>query len=109
MPPLKTPPRIRLSRLRDIGWSHWDPIGLLGLGKRWDDESAKSFADEYDSYLIAAAGMLRRGVPDHEVVVYLAEIETDHMAMTEQPDTVARAQATVAALKAAKDLWTDPA
>lgn len=109
MPPITAPPSIKLSRLRDIGWSHWDPIGLLGLGERWHDESAKSFADEYDTYLIAAAGMLRRGVPDHEVVVYLAEIETDHMAMTEQPDTVARAHATVAAIKADKYLWTDPA
>jgi len=30
-PPLTPPPEIKLSRLRDIGWSKWDPIGLLAV------------------------------------------------------------------------------
>lgn len=108
MPPLATPPSIKLSRLRDIGWAHWDPIGLLAEGKHWNDEDAISFADEYDSYLIAAAGMLRRGTPDQQVVDFLLQIETDHMALTEQPDSIARAKATVAAIKADDELWTYP-
>lgn len=108
MPPLSIQPSIKLSRLRDIGWTHWDPIGLLVEGKHWDDEDAKPFADEYDSYLIAAAGMLRRGVPDQEVVDFLLQIETDHMALTEQPDSLARAKATVVAIKADDELWTYP-
>ena len=61
-------PKVRLSRLRDIGWSIWDPIGLLAEGETWDQ---KPFADEYDSYLMHAAGQLRRNVPTEEVVDYL--------------------------------------
>ena len=37
-----------LSRLRDVGWKEWDPIGLLAAGEAWDQ---KPFADEYDDYL----------------------------------------------------------
>lgn len=55
-PPLTPPPKTKLSRLRDIGWSKWDPIGLLGDGQKWDDEDCQQFADEYDSYLLQAAG-----------------------------------------------------
>ncbi len=109
MPPLTPPPKIRLSRLRDIGWSLWDPIGLLGPGRRWDEGEALSFADEYDAYLVQAAGMLRRGAPDDEVVTFLVTIETDHMALDQQPDTEIRSRATVAAIKADDELWTYPA
>ena len=73
-------PRIKLSKLRDIGWTLWDPIGLLDPESRpgrWDDEANLSFADEYDSYLIAAASQLRRGTPRDEVIAFLVEIETD--------------------------------
>ncbi|WP_254433689.1 hypothetical protein [Paracoccus yeei] len=78
-------PRIKLSKLRDIGWSLWDPIGLLDPESRpgrWYDEADLSFADEYDSYLIAAASQLRRGTPRDEVVAFLVEIETEHMGRT---------------------------
>ncbi|MFK0382852.1 hypothetical protein [Agrobacterium sp. NPDC090273] len=109
MPPLTPPPKIRLSRLRDIGWSLWDPIGLLGPDQRWDEGEALSFADEYDAYLVQAAGMLRRGAPDEEVVAFLVTIETDHMALDQQPDTEIRARTTVAAIKADDELWTYPA
>ena len=108
MTSLNPGPKIKLSRLRDIGWAHWDPIGLLTDGKHWNDEDERSFADEYDSYLIAAAGMLRRGAPDQEVVDFLLQIETEHMALTQQPDSIARAKATVAAIKADDELWTYP-
>ena len=40
---------LKLSRLRDIRWSEWDPIGLLPKGEIWDH---KNFADEYDSKYI---------------------------------------------------------
>ena len=59
-------PKIRLSRLRDIGWTTWDPIGLLGQDQLWEDIS---YADEYDSYLLRAAGMLRRKEPKKNVVI----------------------------------------
>ena len=32
MAPASPQPRIRLSKLRDIGWTLWDPIGLLQEG-----------------------------------------------------------------------------
>jgi len=38
-------PPLKLSRLRDIGWREWDPIGLLPQGDAW--ESYPEFADEY--------------------------------------------------------------
>ena len=66
-PPLTPPPKLKLSRLRDIGWSIWDPIGLMGSEQNWDDEDCRPFADEYDSYLIQAAGQLRRGIADVDV------------------------------------------
>jgi hypothetical protein len=104
MAPLPTPPKLKLSRLRDIGWSLWDPIGLLGPGQRW--EEAQAFADEYDAYLIQAAGLLRRGTPDQDVIELLVSVETAQMGLGQQPDTYARARSTVAAIKADNDLWT---
>lgn len=51
-------PPLQLSRLRAIGWSNWDPIGLLEPGASWANES---FADEYDSYLLEGASGLQDG------------------------------------------------
>ena len=68
----------KLSRLRGIGWEHWDPIGLLDDGEAWAE---KSFADEYDTYLLRAASMLRHGRSDQDVSTYLSSIETEHMGL----------------------------
>ena len=106
MAPLSTPPRLSLSRLRDIGWSLWDPIGLLGPGQRWDEGDAQEFADEYDAYLIEAAGLLRRGAPDQDVVDLLVSRETVHMGLPLRTDTYERARSTVAAIEADRELWT---
>lgn len=106
MAPSRTTPKLKLSRLRDIGWSLWDPIGLLGPGQRWDEDDAQAFADEYDTYLIEAAGLLRRGTLDQDVVERLVSIQTDHMNLALQPDTYERARSTVAAIKADNDLWS---
>lgn len=95
--------RVRLSRLRDIGWVNWDPIGLLGTGDTW---SGKCFADEYDSYLIFAAGQLRRHKSDEEVIGYLIDIEANHMGLGFRADAERRAQLVVAAMKADDELWT---
>lgn len=100
MAPLTTSPTLKLSRLRDIGWSLWDPIGLLTAGDRWDEGENLAFADEYDAYWIEAAGLLRRGAPDNEVVDFLVGIETDHMGLSLQHDTHERAISTVAAIRA---------
>jgi hypothetical protein len=105
MPPLTLPPSIRLSRLRDIAWSLWDPLGLMPPGEAWNDEANQTFADEYDTYLVHAAGQVRRGAPDAEVVAYLVGIETGYMALGETSGREERARAVVAAIRADDQLW----
>lgn len=96
---------MRLSRLRDLGFTIWDPIGLLPAGETWDH---KPFASEYDSYLDAAASMLRRGEPSAAVVKFLVEIETEHMGLDYDPDSSAiRAARLVKAISEDRDIWTD--
>jgi hypothetical protein len=87
-------PRIRLSRLREIGWRHWDPIGL-------------GAEDEYDTYLLKAAGMVRRGSTDQEAIDYLVAIESEHIGLGVRDDTRTRAEATVKAIREYKTLWSD--
>lgn len=99
-------PKPDLSRLRDIGWSIWDPICLLDPSQDWRDEECKYFADEYDSYMIQAAGQLRRGVSQSDVVRYLVQIETEHMGLGPGRNVLERAAQVVAAIQADKDLWT---
>ena len=98
-------PKLRLSRLRDIGWSKWDPIGLLGPNETWD---GKSFADEYDTYLIQAAGQLRSNVPAEEVIGYLVGIEAEHMGLGAGFDSRSRAAAVVTAIQSDDELWSIP-
>lgn len=94
-------PASRLSRLRQIGWTLWDPIGLLRAGTHWRDADNLPFADEYDSYLLHVSDLIRSGAADAEILSFLTGIETDHMGLGERPDTDARAQAVVEALRTA--------
>jgi hypothetical protein len=87
---------IKLSVLRDLGWKHWDPIGLSELDGGWQSSSA---ADEYDGYLMQVASRIRTGAPDEEIVAYLVEAESERMGMGENTTTRGRAEATVAAIK----------
>lgn len=90
-------PKIKLSRLREIGWSQWDPIGLSQMGDdHWKDGGP--CADEYDSYLLGVVGRLRRGEPTSEAVSYLEQIEIEHMGGGRNSTTRQRAEATVAAI-----------
>lgn len=98
-------PKINLSRLRDIGWSLWDPIGLLEPGQRWDDEECQRFADEYDDYLLHAATDLRRGATDDEVASYLVGIEIEQMCLGSQTDTYRRARRVAEAIRADTEIW----
>jgi hypothetical protein len=100
-------PRVKLSKLRDIGWNLWDPIGLLGSGS-WSDESHQAFADEYDRYLISAATQLRQGKPRNQVVSDLVRVEVEHMGLGERPTSRERAEAVVAAILADDTIWTFP-
>lgn len=79
-----TRPTFELSRLREIGWSKWDPIGVGGPDNGWP-------ADEYDSYLLQAAGQLWQGKTDEAVADYLVTAETDHMGLTPASGVQARA------------------
>lgn len=101
-------PRVKLSRLRDIGWGIWDPIGLLGPSETWDQDSAQGFANEYDRYLLSAAARLRDGLPPGDVVAYLVDVEKRHMGLGESADTKNRAEAVVAAILADDSIWTWP-
>jgi len=86
---------VKLSELRCIGWTIWDPIGLIGhvnLG------TGGGPVDEYDGYLLAAAGKLGRGVTVDEVADYLASSETDRMGLTGSPTLLSRAHATAEAI-----------
>ncbi len=105
-------PRVRLFRIRDIGWTLWDPIGLLGPGGpfsgKWSDDRNKRFADEYDTYLIDAAHQLRRGVPTETVVAYLVDVEANTMGMGKHRDAQTRAEAVVSAIRQDDLLWAWP-
>jgi hypothetical protein len=84
-------PKFKLSRLREIGWRDWDPIGLDGLEDRPDDE--------YDSYLLQAVGRLRHGATDEDVADYLATIEAEYMGLGDSPDARRRAKRAVRGLR----------
>lgn len=74
----KNSPKNDIDTLREIGWSLWDPIGLNDTMGGW---KGQPFEDEYDTYLVKAAGMLRDHCDVEKVVEYLFYIETQHMGM----------------------------
>lgn len=100
---MQTPrPKINLHRLREIGWSDWDPIGLLDPAEGWQGQP---YEDEYDSYLMKAAGMLRNQHSQEEVVNYLFYIESEYMGLGPGPDPE-KARIRIAAL--VQKIATDP-
>lgn len=98
-------PKVRLSRLREIGWSLWDPIGLREIDGDWENGPG---ADEYDGYLLKVAGMIRRNEPDQAAADYLVWAESENMGLGMRADTRTRAQATVDAIRADDMLWSEP-
>lgn len=103
-------PKIKLSKLRDIGWGLWDPIRLIEPGAfypgKWGEEENLPFADEYDAYLMSAASQLRQGVSPERVIDYLIDIENSHMGLGQSRTTRTRAAAVVGAILADKDIWS---
>ena len=87
-------PTFQLSRLRDIGWEKWDPIGVGGPGHGWPADAA----DEYDSYLLRAAGQLWNGHSEEEVADYLVKIETEYMGLEAVPGIRQRARSVAQAI-----------
>ena len=82
-------PTFKLSRLREIGWAEWNPIGL---------HRTESAEDEYDSYLLQAADRLWNGEPEEAVAAYLADIEANHMGLGHGFGIKTRALATARAI-----------
>ena len=89
---MTTRPTFQLARLREIGWARWDPIGVGGPDHEWP-------ADEYDSYLLQAAGQIWNGRTNETVADYLVEIETEHMGLTAVPGIQSRALDVAKALR----------
>ena len=87
-------PKIKLSRLREISWALWDPIGLRPVLEDGND----SVADEYDGYLLEVAGRLSNGASPEETAEYLVEIESEHMGLGLSPGASTRAAETAAAI-----------
>lgn len=85
-------PTIQLSRLREIGWAKWDPIGVGGPDHEWP-------ADEYDTYLLQAAGNLWNGHSVAAVANYFVKIETEHMGLEVSPGIHERALAVAEAIR----------
>ncbi len=68
---------MQLSRLREIGWKHWDPIGLANADGTWDE----ACADEYDGYLLHIVSLLRGGQPAEQAVAYLDWASSEKMGL----------------------------
>jgi hypothetical protein len=96
--------KIRLSRLRDIGWRCWDPIALGGPNGDWANSAA---ADEYDGYLLKVALMVRQNEGDDAAAQHLVWGESEHMGLGVRADTLERARATIAAIRADDELWNE--
>ena len=90
-------PKIQLSRLREIGWKLWDPIGLAHNGGTPDE----GCADEYDRYLLHVVSMISRGVSKEEATAYLTNIVSEHMGLS-----VVDAEAAAATSHAVADYLT---
>jgi hypothetical protein len=90
-------PSLKLSRLRDIGFERWDPIGVLSPEEHWKGHPA---ADEYDGYLTMAASLSRMGKPVDEVTGYLLEIVGDRMGLSVTSEQRQRARETAIAIRA---------
>ena len=75
---MSSSPKLQLSRLRQIGWDQWDPIGL-GSVEDWRTDGP----DEYDSYLLHVVSMLRKGQGVDDAAAYLDQISSEHMGLGE--------------------------
>ena len=69
-------PKVDIHRLRVIGWSQRDPIGLLGVTGSW---RGQPYEDEYDRYLYKAAQMLKNNSSVEDVADYLFVVQSQAM------------------------------
>jgi hypothetical protein len=61
---------INLSRLRDIGWTLWDPMAVRPPAGLWPDDGE----DQYDSFLVHASTMMNHGRSRQDAALYLIQI-----------------------------------
>ncbi|MEP4979438.1 hypothetical protein [Ascidiaceihabitans sp.] len=104
----KVHPKININRLREIGWSLWDPIGLNQTMGGW---KGRPFEDEYDTYLAKAAGMLRNNSDFAEVVDYLFFIQSQHIGMGPKEIDLRIRTKLLAVVQAISDdplIWCEP-
>jgi hypothetical protein len=87
---------IDLERLREIGWTEWDPIEVLKYRDTW---VGQPFENEYDHYLIHVADRILVGDDDATLVAYLVAIERDDMYDSSAEVSPERAAATVIAIR----------
>lgn len=98
--------KVDIEKLRLIGWKHWDPIGLSDFK---DDDGEAWPEDEYDTYLIHAAGMCANGKSVSDIADYLERISTKHMGLNESKSSRARAIATAKAMYETGEVNADAA
>lgn len=79
-------PSFDLASLRKIGIDQWNPIGT------WVPD------DEYDTYLLKAAGNIWNGDPVEKVAEYLVKVEAEWIGLGLAPDVHARAVLAAAAI-----------
>lgn len=89
-------------KLRHIGWTLWDPLGLLLPGERWQDDPGM---DEYDTYLLKVAKRFKAGQDREGLVKYLVGIERHAMGGRDSEDAVSRAEAVVDAIADDVTIW----
>lgn len=78
-------PKIQLSRLRQIGWELWDPIGLANDDGTWSEDCA----DEYDRYLLQVVSLICNGKPVSDGGDYLVHIASEHMGLSHVDEAAA--------------------
>lgn len=72
-------PGVRLSHLRKIGWSVWNPLGLdLPERQAWRHVNIA----EYDNHLLHVACMLAKGGSQSDAVAYLEEAAREYPCLT---------------------------
>jgi hypothetical protein len=86
--------QVQLSKLREIGWTEWDPIGLKAIEPDWETH----VIDEYDRYLLHVASMLKNGQSTDAAAKYLLSIAQDYMGLSHV--SVDKAQNTAKAIQA---------
>ena len=86
---------IDIERLRDIAWTHWDPIGIRPSGKIWQELSC---ADEYDSYIRKSVKRVLSGQTHGEIVGYLVGVTKHRMGLGSGAHAVKAATVTARAI-----------